>query len=146
MQLHGPSEPIDSIPVEPYGTSGNVALKLPAHMWLVLTSPQDADRLIIAATQAKDLMLVTQPQNDPPMHLGWHASGDPACDLCDDDPHPDGELMPRNLAAGYSLGPVEPFPHLPHLPQHVGGNPMCTLCGLDHYALHAIEQTSGDSA
>lgn len=40
--------------------------------------------------------------------------------------------------------PVAPFPHLPHLPQHQGPSPLCTLCGMDHSALHAIEQT-GDA-
>ena len=49
---------------------------------------------------------------------------------------------PAEVAEGVEPDAAEPFPHIPHLAQHVGRNPMCTLCGMDHYALHAIEQTA----
>lgn len=103
MQLHGPTEPVDTIPVEPYGTSGSVALRLACGFYLVLTDAADADRLIIAAMQAKDLMHVTRPEDD--------------------------------------TAPAPSFPHLPHLPQHQHGGPVCILCGIDHDAAARLDVT-----
>jgi hypothetical protein len=82
MQIHGPTEPIATIPVERY-TSGMVVMRLPCKVNLVIESAADCDRLIIAATQAKDLLAGREQPGWakalPTGHLRQHNGRDPGC-------------------------------------------------------------------
>ena len=59
MQIHGPSKVVSNIEVTTYGTGGDVALRVPADISIILQTPDDCEEIIQAAIEAKALLEAT---------------------------------------------------------------------------------------